>query len=136
MAFYSSLLGGAGAPSFGSAGGSPSAFTSPGLNPQTLAALLSMQGGAGASPQMSPQLPPPPALGAHATPAGMTPPNPAQAQNNPLFASLLANPALLKQMLGIGGAAQGINGAAAGANAAANAVQQAGGGKTGILSQL
>ena len=134
MGFYDQMFGAS--PSLG--GGAPSAFSSPGANPQMLAALMAMQqrggmgggmGGAGMNPAAgaaSPQLPPPPGIaGAARQPAAMpAAPGP---QANPMIAQLMANPMMLRQLLG--GQQQQPNQGVLGGDlaAAANAVGPTGG---------
>jgi hypothetical protein len=126
----------------GSPGGMPgtgaSAFTSPGANPMSLAALMAMAGMGNGAPGQSPlgagagpQMPPPPAVGAGgagggAIARGGVPGALNQPPQNNLLASLLSNPNALKalmQQLGLGG-----GGAPAGGIAAAGLGGSAGGG--------
>ena len=86
---------------FGGGGGSPSAFTSPGMNPQALAMLMAMQNRPGAG---GPQLPtppnPPPSAGA--APALQGPQMPQG--DNPMQQMPNLNPMMqqLRQWLGLG----------------------------------
>jgi hypothetical protein len=125
--FDNAFPAGAAAPNMagaGGLGGSPSAFTSPGMNPQILALLMAMgqrqqqQPGSvpGATVPMmgGPMMPGapgslgggmvrPPILGAAPMPpgtAGAPPSVGAGMQANPMLQQLLANPQLLKQLLG------------------------------------
>lgn len=87
----------------GGLGGSPSAFTSPGMNPQMLAQLMAM-GGAGAAPgAMAPQMPATPAnaTGNNATPSMFpTPPQiPSQSGLLQALQGLGNNPQLMQRIL-------------------------------------
>jgi len=108
-------------PSLG--GGAPSAFSSPGTNPQMLAMLMAMQqhagqgaglGGSAMNPAAgaaaSPQLPRPPAIGQSAPQPGAIPAV-AGPQQSQILQMLMANPNLLK---GLGGGAPGAAGGAGG----------------------
>lgn len=152
MAFFDQLFNAA--PGAGAA--SPSAFTSPGMNPQMLSALMAMQRGApgapgaalpgaGASPGMpgGPPIPSP----AQSAGAGGAPnlaiPAVQGPQQNSMLAQLMANPNLLKSILGqatpnAAGAAGlfGPQNAAAGAGQAANAAMGAGGVPQGLFGLL
>jgi len=106
-------------------GGSPSAFTSPGMDPTMLALLMRMQnagGGAGGMPGggagIAPQFPSAPAggggggMGMPVAPLGAGP-----QQGNPFLAQLMQNPQMLQrimQMLGGGGSAGGLFGGSGG----------------------
>jgi hypothetical protein len=101
MAFFSQM--GMGMPGMG---GSPSAFTSPGMDPMTLALLLRMQN-AGTPSAPPPQIPAPPSgLGGAVTP-GMVPPvaGPQGGTNLMQLLSQLSsfNPQNFQRMLGMFG---------------------------------
>ena len=98
----------------GAPGASPSAFTSPGMNPASLLALLAMQGGTatpgvpgGVAPM--PQFPSVGSFGAGGgAPIGMRAPMPpgatgAPSSADPLTSLLAMDPQKLKQMLGMFG---------------------------------
>lgn len=113
MAFFGSMMGGGMGPSLGGAP-SASAFTSPGLNPSSLAALLTMQGGAGGPPG-GPQLPPVPAAGAGGGPphalGAITPPAGAAPNAGPGQA---ANPMLMQILMRLFGGNDGAPGSIGG----------------------
>jgi len=102
--FFNQAFGGGGG---GGLGGSPSAFTSPGMNPQMLAALLAMGGAPGA---MSPSLPAPPgnAAGQNATPSGFpAPPQIPPSNIMQMLQGLGGNPQMMQRILAMLGGGQG-----------------------------
>jgi hypothetical protein len=112
----------------GGMGGSPSAFTSPGMNPQMLAMLAAMQQGGG--PQMGgPQLPPPPQGGGTNAP-------PQQPMTGPKQPDQAASGNILQQLSALGGIKPG--GAQAGGNNLAAMLGGTGGanGVGGLFGQL
>jgi hypothetical protein len=93
MAFFDQMFGGM--PALGAGSGGASAFTSPGMNPQTLALLAAIQGQAG---NAAPQFPLAGKAASNAMPMNLPGVQPPQATN--LLQTLLAmDPNRLRQML-------------------------------------